>query len=157
MSTKKPTPAGDLLAGFAEGGARAQAAVDALTKPRQVLSGELAGAGGASSETTCAVGANCVELAIDGEWFEVVYASTGEIIRFCPRHSLAAEALVSYAGWRGIDVPRVLRSLEQGGPPKYDREHATAHKGARVAGDECKACGGTRAEHNRSERCRGFE
>jgi hypothetical protein len=144
-SKKKPDQVGDLLAGFAAGGARAQAAVDALTS-------------GAGDESTCAVNVNCVELAHDApEWFEVIYSSTGQIIRFCPRHALAAEALVSYAGWRGVDVPRVLRLLEQGGPPKYDREQNTTHAGGRVAGDECKACGGTRAEHNRSEKCRGFE
>jgi len=150
-------PVGDLLAGFAAGGARAQAAVDALTRPRSVVSGDLRGAGGAGGES-CAVNANCVELAHDApEWFEVLYASTGQIIRFCPRHALAAEALVSYAGWRGVDVPRVLRLLEAHGPPAYDPEQQSNHRGGLVAGDACKACGGTRAEHNRSERCRGFE
>jgi len=145
VSSKKPAHVGEQLAAFVAGGARAQAAVDALTTP-------------AADETKCAVDVNCVELAHDApEWFEVIYSSTGEIIRFCPRHALAAEALVSYAGWRGVDVPRVLRLLERGGPPKYDREQNATHKGGRVAGDECKACGGTRAEHNRSEKCRGFE
>jgi hypothetical protein len=137
-----------------------------VTRPRSVVSGperaehqarlgDLLGA--VADESKCAVDAKCVELAHDApEWFEVIYASTGQIIRFCPRHALAAEALMTMAGWRGVDVPRALRLLEQG-TPAYDPEQTAKHAGGVVAGDACKACGGSRTEHNRSERCRGFE
>jgi hypothetical protein len=124
---------------------------------RSFLSGDLRGAGDAGDESKCAVHVNCVELMHNApEWFEVIYASTGQIIRFCPRHALAAEALVSMGGWRGIDVPRALRLLEQG-MPDYHPEQTAKHAGGVARVDACKACGGTRIEHDRSERCRGFE
>ena len=62
----------------------------------------------------CAVDVpRCVGL--DEEGFAVIDGSAGIEIHFCARHALAAEALVSYAGFRGAVVPALLRRLDSEG------------------------------------------
>lgn len=61
--------------------------------------------------TKCAVDVDaCVGL--DEDEFIVFYAATAEEIHFCKVHGLAAEALCTYGGIRGVDLAELLRRLE---------------------------------------------
>ncbi|HUL81653.1 MAG TPA: hypothetical protein VL131_05900 [Gammaproteobacteria bacterium] len=68
---------------------------------------------GGTRHEDCDVDAHC-ERGNPDDWFEVHYAASGQVVHFCARHALAAEALVSLAGWRAVDVAAGLRILERG-------------------------------------------
>jgi len=68
-----------------------------------------------SAGTGCAVDCSrCVGL--DENGFVVIDGAARESaaeVHFCARHALAAEALVTFAGFRGGVIPQLLRILEQ--------------------------------------------
>lgn len=87
--------------------------LDVAIEQRQAADGYAVSHGGTRGED-CSVDAHC-ERGKPEDWFEVHYASSGEVFHFCARHALAAEALMTLGGWRARDVPEGLRLLERGG------------------------------------------
>lgn len=79
----------------------------------------------------------CVGLDEDG--FAVVDGSVGQEFFFCRRHALAAEALVTFAGYRGNVVPHLLAMIDSspGEPLAEERKMIDAHA-ARARGPRWK-------------------
>jgi hypothetical protein len=77
----------------------------------------------------CAVDvARCVGL--DEDAFMVLDVAAGAEVYFCKRHALAAEALVSYAGYRGVVVPKLLALLDKSELDPDDGPHPVELKGS---------------------------
>jgi hypothetical protein len=79
-----------------------------LSRPQHDRAPALASPGGTGA---CAVGhERCVGL--DETEFVIVNVTSSREMHFCGRHSLAAEALATYAGVQGEDVAELLSRLE---------------------------------------------